>query len=114
MLKPLEIKEITTSLTNYKNTEVSYPHGKTLAVYKVNGIEFAYLDKSKQLLSLSLRSDQKLAEVLRSKYEEVFPASKLNPKQWNTIVLSGQLAKDEVMALIDHSYQLAIGISSNL
>jgi len=114
MLKPIEIEEIITYLSNFENTKVSYPYENTLAVYKINGIDYAYLDKSKHLFSLSLRSDQKLAEVLRSKYEEVFPASKLNPKQWNTIVLSGQLSKKEVLALIDHSFQLATNIGTNV
>jgi predicted DNA-binding protein (MmcQ/YjbR family) len=85
-----------------------YPISSTLAVYSVAGKAFAYLETSKVLLRISLRSDPHLAKVLRDKYIEVSPGHKLNPKIWNTIILSGQLSIDEIKALILHSYQLAL------
>ena len=108
MLKPQEIQAISEYLVNQGNVELSHPYGQELSVYSVNGVEFAYLDHSKQLVSLSLRSDPRLSQVLRAKYEEVLPAHKLNPKLWNTIVMSGQLGFEEVSVLIDHSYSLAM------
>jgi len=86
----------------------NYPISPTLAVYSVADKAFAYLETSKALLRISLRSDPLLAEVLRDKYIEVLPGHKLNPKIWNTIILSGQLSIDEIKALILHSYQLAL------
>ena len=56
---------------------------------------------------LSLRCDPALTSTLRTRYETVSPARKLNRRLWNTIVLTGQLSWDEVVALIDHGYRLA-------
>ena len=58
-------------------------------------------------LRLSLRSDPGLSEILRSKYETVMPGVNLNSKAWNTIVLTGQIGKEELQSLIRHSFQFS-------
>jgi predicted DNA-binding protein (MmcQ/YjbR family) len=88
-----------------------FPYSDTLAVYRTNDTPFAYLETGKELLRISLRSDPLLAKVLRDKYIEVSPGHKLNPKIWNTVIVSGQLTLDEIKALINHSYQLANELS---
>jgi predicted DNA-binding protein (MmcQ/YjbR family) len=108
MLKPSETTAIKRYLDKIKGATKSYPYQKTLAVYSVNGTPFAFLETDKQPLRLSLRSDPELSKLLRAKYEEVTPGHKLDQRYWNTIILSGQLSPDEVLALIDHSYQLAL------
>ena len=96
-------------LSQQEKATVDFPYTDSLAVYSVNQLPFAYLETVKDPMKVSLRSDPLLAQVLRQKYDEVSPGHKLNPKIWNTIILSGQLSFDEVTALIDHSYQLALG-----
>lgn len=108
MLKVEENQKIIKYLSSLKETEISYPYTKTLAVYSVKKIPFAYLETSRDILRISLRSDRELSKLLREKYEEVLPGQKLNPNIWNTIILSGQLNPEEIQALIDHSYDLAI------
>ncbi len=101
-------------LASKKGAKAATPHSETLIVYSLGDTPFAYLETGKQLLRLSLRSDPELSKVLREKYEEVLPGQKLNPKVWNTIVLSGQLKLDEVKALIDHSYHQARVINEEI
>ena len=108
MLSLQDQQAIRRHLANCQNAKLSFPFGRSLSVYSVGGVPYAYLETNKQLWRLSLRSDVELAKLLRSKYEEVFPGQKLNPRIWNTLVLSGQLSTDEVIALINHSYQLAL------
>ena len=112
MLSLKEQQAIRRYLAGCQNAKLSYPFGRSMPVYNVNGVTYAYLETKKQPWRLSLRSDVELARLLRTKYEEVFPGQKLNPRVWNTIVLSGQLSLDEVIALIDHSYQLALQTES--
>ena len=57
---------------------------------------------------LSLRCDSALMLRLRDKYGTVGPGQKLNRKIWNTILLTGQLSWEEIIGLVDHSYQLAL------
>jgi predicted DNA-binding protein (MmcQ/YjbR family) len=44
--------------------------------------------------------------VLRQRYETILPGYHLNKKHWNTIILTGQLSREEVQDLIRHSYYL--------
>ncbi len=108
MLKTNDIAAIKRYLSHFDGVSVDFPYTKTLAVYSTtNKVPFAYLEKGRQLPEISLRIDSQLAQLLRDKYEEVAQARKLDPRQWSTIVLSGQLGRDEINALIDHSFQLA-------
>lgn len=88
------------------NAVLEYPFGEDVAVYKVEGKMFALIPEKKTPVSISLKCDPQLAEVLREKYETVMPGYHLNKKHWNTIVLSGQLPWEEVQGLIRHSYEL--------
>lgn len=88
------------------NARLDYPFGEDVAVYKVGDKMFALMDEKKTPVNLSLKCDPELSKVLREKYESVMPGYHLNKKHWNTIVLSGQLAWEEVQDLIRHSYQL--------
>jgi predicted DNA-binding protein (MmcQ/YjbR family) len=88
------------------NAVLDYPFGEDVAVYKVNDKMFALIPEKKTPLSISLKCDPQLAEVLREKYETVMPGYHLNKKHWNTIILSGQLPWEEVQGLIRHSYDL--------
>lgn len=88
------------------NAVREYPFGEGVAVYKVDDKMFALMDEKKEPVNLSLKCDPQLSQVLREKYESVMPGYHLNKKHWNTLILSGQLAWDEVQDLIRHSYNL--------
>jgi predicted DNA-binding protein (MmcQ/YjbR family) len=92
------------SLGEVKKTDLK---NKELKVYSVGDVNFAYFEANKVPLRISLRCDPKLSKLLKLKYEEVMPAHQLNPKQWISIVISGQLSTDELEDLIRHSYILA-------
>jgi predicted DNA-binding protein (MmcQ/YjbR family) len=88
------------------NTELDYPFGEEVAVYKVKDKMFALIQEGSQPLRLSLKCDPRLSDVLRERYESVMPGYHLNIKYWNTIILTGQLSWEETQDLIRHSYQL--------
>lgn len=97
------------------SARLDYPFGKEVAVYKVgapsiNGENrdkmFALIAEKSTPLRISLKCDPLLAQTLREKYESVLPGYHLNKKHWNTIICSGQLSKQEIQELIDHSYGL--------
>lgn len=87
---------------------LDYPFGEDVAVYKVHDKMFALIAEKTNPLNLSLKCDPQLAELLREKYESVLPGYHLNKKHWNTLILSGQLKEQEVLDLINHSYDLAV------
>ena len=99
-------KTVENYVLSMPNAVLDYPFGEDVAVYKVNDKMFALIPEKKTPLSISLKCDPQLAEVLREKYETVMPGYHLNKKHWNTIILSGQLPWEEVQGLIRHSYDL--------
>jgi predicted DNA-binding protein (MmcQ/YjbR family) len=89
------------------NARLDYPFDAATAVYRAaNDKLFALVAEGANPLRLSLKCDPNLAELLREKYESVLPGYHLNKKHWITIILTGQLADDEVRDLIRHSFDL--------
>jgi len=95
-------------LKSKPDSKLEYPFGDQPAVYKVNGKMFALISEKAEPLSISLKCDPGLSEVLREKYESVMAGYHLNKRHWNTIVLTGQLDDDELFDLINHSYNLVV------
>ena len=103
-------KEIEEFLLKLPNTRLDYPFGEDVAVYKVaigdDEPMFALINQKKDPVNLSLKCDPILAKLLREKYETVLEGYHLNKKHWNTIIVTGQLEEQELIDLINHSYQL--------
>lgn len=57
-------------------------------------------------LLIDVACDPKLAANLRSKYESVVPSKLMDERTWNRVICSGQLEQQEVLDLINLSYQL--------
>ena len=106
-------KELEEYVLSLPGAFLDYPFGEDVAVYKVpvgdDDKMFALIPEKKTPVSISLKCDPQLALVLREKYESVMPGYHLSKKHWNTILVTGQLTKDEIEGLILHSYQLVTG-----
>jgi len=85
---------------------VEYPFDESTAVYKKSDMMFALVAEDKLPVRLSVRCDPQLSKILQEKYESVMPGDRLDKKYWITIVLSGQIAWDDIVGLITHSYNL--------
>jgi len=105
-------KELETYLLSFPDTWLDFPFGEGTSVYKIGkkedgeGKMFALIDDKSNPLRVSLKCDPILAETLRERYETVVPGYHLNKKHWNTIILTGQMADDDVKDLANLSYQL--------
>ncbi len=102
----MDHKTVEEYILSMPNATLGYPFGEGTAVYKAGDKMFALIQEGSDPVRVSLKCDPQLSAVLREKYESVMPGYHLNKKHWNTIVLSGQLAWEEVQDLIRHSYQL--------
>jgi predicted DNA-binding protein (MmcQ/YjbR family) len=85
-----------------------FPFGEGVAVYKVLGKVFALLPVSSNPLSISLKCDPVLAELLRETYPTVTPGYHLNKRHWNSIEVDGSIPEDELLEMIDHSYDQVV------
>jgi predicted DNA-binding protein (MmcQ/YjbR family) len=104
----MDHKTVEEYILSMPNAKLDYPFGEEVAVYKVGEKMFALIQEKQEPLRLSLKCDPQLAVLLRDKYETVLPGYHLNKKHWNTLILTGQLAWEEVQDLIRHSYNLVI------
>jgi predicted DNA-binding protein (MmcQ/YjbR family) len=57
---------------------------------------------------VNLRCDPDRALDLRDRHEAIMPGDHMNKTHWTTVDLSGNLPRDLVRELIDHSYQLVV------
>jgi len=90
-----------------------YPFGDEVAVFKVAGRMFALVSLGPAPGSVSLKCDPGLATDLRGRYAAVTPGYHLNKRHWNTVTLDGSVPDEEVLELVDHSYDLVLAGLTN-
>ncbi len=84
-------------------------HREEAAVFKRpgSGKIFAIAHVGSNPLRIEVGIDEKLAKLLAEKYESVMPSRLMSPKNWIEIIVSGQLADDEVLDLVRLSHDMA-------
>lgn len=85
-----------------------YPFGEEAAVFKVARKMFALCMLPADPLRVNLKCDPEWAEVLRDRYEAIIPGYHMNKRHWNTVILDGSVPDEELLDLVDHSYELVV------
>ena len=85
-----------------------FPFGPSAMVFKVRRKMFALIAVLETPLRINLKCDPELARHLRAAYDAVQPGYHMNKKHWNTITLDGSLPKEEILTMIDDSYDLVV------
>jgi predicted DNA-binding protein (MmcQ/YjbR family) len=85
-----------------------YPFTDEAAVFKVAGKMFALVALGQAPGSVSLKCQPDLALDLRRRYPAITAGYHLSKRHWNTITLDGSVPEDELLDLIDHSYELVV------
>jgi predicted DNA-binding protein (MmcQ/YjbR family) len=49
-----------------------------------------------------------VADGLRARYRAITAGYHLNKRHWNTVELDGSVPDDELLELVDHSYDLVV------
>ncbi|MBI5402806.1 MAG: MmcQ/YjbR family DNA-binding protein [Ignavibacteriae bacterium] len=90
-----------------KAASESQPFGEDVIVYKVAGKIFMMMNFETPF-QISLKCDPELAIELREKYSAIRPAYHMNNKHWNMIDADGSVPVNEILNMIDHSYELVV------
>ncbi len=85
-----------------------YPFGDGAAVYKVAGKMFALVSVGQPPGDVSLKCDPHMALALRASHAAITPGYHLNKRHWNTVKLDDSVPDEEVLELVDHSYELVV------
>ncbi len=94
-----------------KGTTAEFPFGPDALVLKVLGKMFALIPwgDPQDTPNISLKCDPMLAEILRQTYpDHVKPAYHMNKRHWNGVTVDGTIPDDEVLEMIDNSYELVV------
>lgn len=104
----MDLKTIATYLLAKKGATEETPFGPEALVYKVMGKMFALVAWEEVPLRISLKCEPGQALLLRDVYPAVRPGYHLNKAHWNTITLDGTVPNDELLGMIDDSYDLVV------
>jgi predicted DNA-binding protein (MmcQ/YjbR family) len=90
-----------------KGASLRYPFDPGLPVLFVGNKMFALLGRTGEHESVNLKADPEEAWLLRRQYEgSVLPGYHMNKRHWNTVVLDGKVPGEEVLEMLEQSYQL--------
>jgi len=112
-------------LLSKPQTELDFPFGKEVYVFKVKGKMFATLsigkvrggvkesDEAKPASEqpswwMNLKCDPDEAAILRDIFPSVIPGYHMNKALWNTVILDGSIPQGEIERMIDNSFLLVL------
>lgn len=85
-----------------------FPFGEVTLVIKVAGKAFVLADITRDPPAVNLKCDPERALELRARYDAVQPGYHMNKKHWNTVEIDGSIPDDEILAMIDHSFECVV------
>ena len=83
-----------------------FPFGEEHEVFKVCGKIFAVLHVEESPVKITLKADPELTDLLREQYPAVRRARYFDKRYWNTLTCDGTVPDDEVLELLDTSYDI--------
>ena len=87
---------------------IDFPFDQHTLVFKVSDKMFALSNINEAVTRVNLKCEPELAELLRQKYDAVKPGYHMNKRHWNTVTLDGSIPEDEILFMIDMSYDLVV------
>lgn len=104
----LSIKKIRTYCGSKKGVTEDFPFDFETLVIRVGEKIFLLANIAEKPLKINLKCDPFRSIELRGRYEQVTPGYHMNKKHWNTLCIDGVIPENEVLELIDHSYDLVL------
>lgn len=86
-------------------TSEDFPFDEDTLVIRVAGKIFILMSFN-SADRVNLKCDPEKAIELREKYSGVKPGYHMNKKHWNTLFINEDVPPNEILELVDHSYQL--------
>ena len=88
-----------------------FPFGETVLVFKVNNKMFLLLPLDTVPLQFNVKCEPDKAIEWRESFPEaVLPGFHMNKKHWNTVIVNRYLTKQQLLEMIDGSYELVAGL----
>ncbi|MCK5793228.1 MAG: MmcQ/YjbR family DNA-binding protein [Anaerolineales bacterium] len=104
----MKFEQLRKIILNKKCTVEDTPFGPEALVYKVMAKMFALVAWDETPLRITLKCDPDIALILRTQYKSVQSGYYMNKKHWNTITLDGSISDEQILEMIDNSYELVV------
>ena len=104
----MEFESLRAYLLNKKGAFEDFPFGPEVMVFKVRGKMFALVALAESPLRINLKCDPELAIHLREFYKAIQPGYHMNKNHWNTVTLDNSIPYEEILTMIDDSYDLVV------
>ncbi|MEO6168512.1 MAG: MmcQ/YjbR family DNA-binding protein [Chitinophagales bacterium] len=91
-----------------KGVTEEFPFDSDTLVFKVMNKIFLLTSLESYPVRINLKCDPELAIELREKYEAVYAAYHMNKKHWNSVEDDGSISLQEIIKMINHSYDLVV------
>ncbi|OEH91060.1 MmcQ/YjbR family DNA-binding protein [Bacillus solimangrovi] len=91
---------------NKRGAYEDFPFGEDAHVMKVGSKMFAILSIKENLPAISLKCEPDVNEILREQYPAIKPGYHLNKRHWNTITVDGTVPYEQILQMINRSYDL--------
>lgn len=102
----MTLDEIRTYCLGLPGATEGTPFGPDVIVFKVGEKLFALTGIDDYPPSLNLKCDPERSVELRESYEAIKPGYHMNKRHWNTVTTGGDVSRNLLFELIDHSYDL--------
>ncbi len=89
------------------DAEEAFPFDEQTLVFKIYDKMFLLIDLENPS-SFNVKCDPDEAVALRERYVEVEPGYHMSKKHWNTVSITGGLTDDQLLKMIDDSYDLVV------
>jgi predicted DNA-binding protein (MmcQ/YjbR family) len=104
----MNMDELRAYLLGKRGTWEDAPFGPDSLVYKVKSKMFALIPLDTPTVEVVLKCDPHWAILLRDSYPAVTSAWHFNKRHWNAVRIDGSIPLDEILEMIDHSYDLVV------
>lgn len=108
MFLEMDLDDLRKRCLGMPGAEEGYPFGPGALVMKVGGKIFAIIADEADPITVSLKCEPEIVDLLRSSFAAVRPGYHLNKRHWNTVTLDGTIKDEQVSEWIDDSYDLVM------
>jgi len=91
---------------DYPFDDVTDDHAWAVMRHRANKKSFALIYERHGKLCVNLKCEPMEADFLRKVFADVTPAYHMNKTHWNTVTIGGDVPEEDVMGMIERSYDL--------
>jgi predicted DNA-binding protein (MmcQ/YjbR family) len=102
----MDIETLRAYVLQKPNVTEGFPFGNDTLVFKVNGKVFLLASLDAPQLQFNVKCDPDHAIELREQYDCIQPGYHMNKKHWNTVIVDGTIKNNQLLKLVDDSYNL--------